>query len=160
MKIDTTKPIETVHGKAAVILMVLQDNSKFPIIGKINDNRVCSWDYEGNPSTNMGIDKIRNSPIKEKIPITFEHVKNGVLLRNASGTEIYMPLKCHSAGVTIVFDDSRTISYLTYEELVTLGFYYRPIGAGLRAKPEWKPCYDYRIIPVEYDEEEEEDEDD
>jgi hypothetical protein len=164
--IDTTKPIETTLGKPAKILFISprEDNEQFPIVGRISKSRICSWDYEGNPSTNMSIDKIKNSPDRVKVSITFEDIKEGVMFRSKSGNEIYIPLKCHSRGVVIVWDDSGSVSYLTYEELMNLDFEYRSIGPGLKSKLSWKPCYNYRLVDVlkpseEDDEEEEEDED-
>jgi hypothetical protein len=160
--IDTNKPIETLTGKPAVILMVETSNSRFPIVGRISNSRICSWDHHGNPSTNMAIDRIRNCPVREKIPITFNDVKEGVIFRSKTGNEVYMPLKCHNTGIMITWDDSGTIFFLPYERLMELEFQYKQIGAGLKAKQEWKACYTYRTVPDKSgeDEEDEEDEDD
>lgn len=155
--IDTTRPIETIHGKPATILLV-EKGGVFPIVGRISDARICSWSVHGEPSTNMAIDKIRNCPIRKKVPISFDTIKEGVLLRNKAGNEVYSPLKMHSKGVTIIWDDSGSLSYLSYEELMELEFQFKRIGAGLRTKQEWTPCYTYLIVPTSTEEEEEEDE--
>jgi len=153
--IDIKRPVRLKGANSNIpvtILYVDPNCPDYPLIGHITKDRadLRRWSIQGSSFDRVFLGKrnyqdIENAPEQIRVPLTFDNFKEGVLLKSESGNEVYTPLKCHSRGVTIVWDDTGSVSFLTYEELMELKFSYKPMSRALSSS--WKPCYTYQ--PVE-----------